>query len=79
MGHGTNVKRHQESSPSAFAMATTALITKHSDFQFAYKTGDKLSSPQRLLKDCHKFELNATRIAWLTTGGVSQSLWNIPR
>lgn len=48
-------------------------ITKHSDFQFAYKTGDKCYH-HRLANNCHNFELNSTRIAWLTTSGVNQSL-----
>jgi hypothetical protein len=47
-------------------------VTRQSDFQFAYKSGENCHKAV-LAKDCHNFELNATRIAWLTTGGTNQS------
>lgn len=47
-------------------------VTTQSDFQFSYKTGEnchKLATAN----NCHRFELNSTRILWLTTGGLNQS------
>ncbi len=47
-------------------------VTRQSDFQFAYKTGENCHKPA-ITKDCHSVELNASRISWLTTGGSNQS------
>ncbi len=47
-------------------------ITKQSDFQFAYKTGENCNKPS-IARNCHNLELNASRIAWFTTGGTNQS------
>ena len=49
------------------------MVTKQSDFQFRYRTGEYCANPKKA-RDCHDFELNASAIQWLTTSGENQSV-----
>lgn len=76
-GYGTNVPWLTSSTPATFGFSvkynSDGTIARNSDLQFSYKTGEKCYRPA-LASNCHRFELNATSIAWLTTSGVNQSV-----
>lgn len=51
---------------------STGKVHRNSDFQFVYHTGTKCHR-QAQAQNCHRFDLNATSIHWLTTQGTNAS------